>query len=152
MQHELHHWIHLQASSHPQRDTVCPNKRWKKQFTLLWPLSEEVTDDDAVLIWIRGQKGHLPRLKLMVGDPLAKTKSPSAQTDAGRDPSGTAKWDSFARKQRANDSEPWGDRNVFTHFPRDPDCQVCRKTQTTRVKCKYRPLKRTDEIAPPTTF
>ena len=52
--------------------------------------------------------------------------------------------------RKANDSKPKGDQHVFTHFPKDPNCQVCRMIKTTRARCKNRPLRRADGISPPT--
>ena len=39
-----------------------------------------------------------------------------------------------------------GDRSLFTHFPKYLNSEVCRMTQTTRARCKNRPLKRADGI------
>ena len=47
----------------------------------------------------------------------------------------------------ANTSKPKGDHHVFTHFPKDPNCEVSRLTKTTRARCNNTPLKRADEIA-----
>ena len=44
------------------------------------------------------------------------------------------------------------DHNVFAHFPKDPNCDVCGMTQTTRARCKHRPLRRAVGIQPPTTL
>ena len=39
---------------------------------------------------------------------------------------------------------------MFTHFPKDLNCEVCRMTKTTHARCKtQRPQKRTDGILPP---
>ena len=53
---------------------------------------------------------------------------------------------------RANDSKPKGDRRVFAHFPTYPNCEVCRMAQTSRFKCKNKPLNRADEIPLLSTF
>ena len=39
---------------------------------------------------------------------------------------------------------------MFTHFPKDPNREVCRMTETTLARCKYRPLKGADGISPAT--
>ena len=45
------------------------------------------------------------------------------------------------------DSQPRGNHNVFTHYPKDPNCEVYKKT-TTRARCRIKPKKRVDGIAP----
>ena len=40
-------------------------------------------------------------------------------------------------------SQPRGTRNVYTHFPKDPICEVCKK-KTTRAKSGIKPKKRVD--------
>ena len=41
--------------------------------------------------------------------------------------------------KRANDSTPNGDHNVFTHFPKHQNCEVCKMPNTTRASCKTQP-------------
>ena len=41
---------------------------------------------------------------------------------------------------------------VFTHYPKHPNCEVCKKTKTTRARCRTKPEKRVDGIALSTTF
>ena len=41
---------------------------------------------------------------------------------------------------------------MFTHYQKDPNCEVCKMNKTARVKCKVKPVKRADEIAPSTTL
>ena len=52
---------------------------------------------------------------------------------------------------RANDSELKRDQQVFTHFPKDPICEICRMTQTTRARCKSKYQTGADGISRPTT-
>ena len=47
-------------------------------------------------------------------------------------------------------SQPRGNHNVFTHYPKDPKWEVCEDTKTTRAKCRGQPKKLMDGIA--TTF
>ena len=42
--------------------------------------------------------------------------------------------------------------NVFTHYPKDSNCEVCKKTKTTRARCRIKPEMRVDGIAPSTQF
>ena len=43
---------------------------------------------------------------------------------------------------RANvsNSKPKSGHCVFTHFPKDSNCEVCRTTKITRARCKNRPV------------
>ena len=41
---------------------------------------------------------------------------------------------------------------MFTHYPQDPNCEVCIKRQKTLAKCKIRRKKRVDGIALSTKF
>ena len=41
---------------------------------------------------------------------------------------------------------------MFTHFPLDPNWDVCRMTKINRARCKRRPLKSDDGISPATSF
>ena len=54
------------------------------------------------------------------------------------------------KTRRANDSKPKRHHNVFTHFPKDSNCELCNMTKTTHARCINRPLKRNDDIPPPT--
>ena len=45
-----------------------------------------------------------------------------------------------------------GDHTVSTHFPKDPNGDLCRMTKTTRARCTSRPLKRADGISQPTSL
>ena len=47
--------------------------------------------------------------------------------------------------RRPNTSEPTG-RHIFTHFPKDPDWEVCKLTDTTRALCRNCPEARGDRI------
>ena len=31
-----------------------------------------------------------------------------------------------------------GKHSVYTHFPKDPDCEICLKTKITRASCRRR--------------
>ena len=75
-------------------------------------------------------------------------KLPSMVTDAGRD--------TLAKETKSKrgilSSQPRGNHNMFTHFPKDPDCEICMKTNTTRARCRIKPQKRGDGIAPSSKF
>ena len=75
-------------------------------------------------------------------------KLPSVVTDAGQD--------APAKDTKSTEgiigSQPRGNRNVFTHYPKDPNCEVCHKTKTTRARCGIKPKKRVYGTAPPTKF
>ena len=45
-------------------------------------------------------------------------------------------------------SQPRGNHNVYTLYPKDPHCEVCKKTNTTRARCRLKLKKRVDGIAP----
>ena len=75
-------------------------------------------------------------------------KLPSVVTDAGQD--------APAKDTKSTEgiigSQPRGNHNVFTHYPKDPNCEVCHKTKTTRARCGIKPKKRVYGTAPPTKF
>ena len=75
------------------------------------------------------------------------TTPPSVVTDVEGDPYANATTEIVLGNKRANDSKPEGDHNVFTHDPKDPNCDVCGMTKTTRARCKNRLLKRPDGIS-----
>ena len=84
-------------------------------------------------------------------NPLAKTTHPSIVTDAEGDPHANATKEIVLGNKRAN-SKPQGDHNVFTHCAKNPNCDVCRVTKTSRARCKNRPLKRSDAISRLSSF
>ena len=43
--------------------------------------------------------------------------------------------------------QPRGNHNVFTHYPKDPKCEVCKKTKTRRARCRIKPKRRVVGIA-----
>ena len=71
-------------------------------------------------------------------------KVPSVVTDAVRD--------TLARDTESKEGvtvvQPRGNHNLFTHYPKDPNCEVCKKTNTTRASCRTKPKRCVDEIAP----
>ena len=77
-------------------------------------------------------------------------KLPSVATDAGRD---TLAEDTKSRKSIIG-SQPRGNHNVFTHYPKGLNCEVCKKSKTTKTRTKRRgkPKKSVDGIAPSTKF
>ena len=52
--------------------------------------------------------------------------------DAGRD---TLAKDTKIKKGIIG-SQPRGNHNVFTHYPKDPKCEVCEETNTTQARCR----------------
>ena len=56
------------------------------------------------------------------------------------------------RSKRSDTSKPTGRHNVFTPFPRDPNCEVCKLTKTTRAPCRNRPDARWDRVHHPQPF
>ena len=34
-----------------------------------------------------------------------------------------------------------GEHNLFTHFPKDPNCEICRRTKISRALCTRNPEK-----------
>ena len=94
--------------------------------TLLEFFFESLIDDEAVLV---GKPP--PAEKQMLGKALLRGKSPpSVVADAGegggRDRFAEYNRASILGTPRANDSKAKGDGNVFTHHPRDPNCELCR--------------------------
>ena len=69
-------------------------------------------------------------------DPRAKAKSPSVETDVGGDPHAKKKRTALQRKREPAISKPRRDDNVFTHFPKGLNCDVCQMTKTTRARCE----------------
>ena len=77
-------------------------------------------------------------------------KLPSVVTDAER--GALAK--NTESKKGIIDSQPRRNDNVFTDYPKDPSCEVCKKTKTIRASCKIKPKKRKfgDLITPDQTI
>ena len=75
-------------------------------------------------------------------------KLPSVATHAGRN---ILAKDTKSKKSIIG-SQPRENHNVFTHYPKDPNCEVCKKTEKTRAKCRIKPKKRVDGIARSTKF
>ena len=75
-------------------------------------------------------------------------KLPSVATHAGRN--ALAK-DTKSKKSIIG-SQPRENHKVFTHYPKDPNCEVCKKTEKTRAKCRIKPKERVDGIARSTKF
>ena len=73
-------------------------------------------------------------------------KLPSVVTDA----EGNTLAKDTKSKKGIIGSQPRG--NVFTHFPKDPNCEVCKKTRTTRAGCRLNPMRRVDGGAFSTIF
>ena len=73
-------------------------------------------------------------------------KLPSVVTNAERD---TLAKDTKSKKGIIG-SQPRSNHSVFTHYPEDPNCEVCKETNTTRARCGIKPKKRVDGIAPST--
>jgi len=42
--------------------------------------------------------------------------------------------------------------NIFTHFPKDPNCPICRETKVNRVYCRSQPSERPDSLPEPKDF
>ena len=69
-----------------------------------------------------------------------------------------ARGDTLAKGTKSEDgiigSQPRGNHNVLTHYPKDPNCKVCKMTQTTRARCKIKikHKKRVDVIASSSKF
>ena len=61
-------------------------------------------------------------------------KLPSVVTDGGRDD--LAK-DTKSKKGIIG-SKQIRNHNVFTYYPKDPSCEVCEKTKTTRARCRLK--------------
>ena len=51
--------------------------------------------------------------------------------------------------KRPNTSKPNGKHHVFTHVPKDPNCKLCKLTNTTRAPCRNRPEARRDRAYHP---
>ena len=49
-------------------------------------------------------------------------------------------------------SKPSGHHNLFIHWLENPNCEVCKKTQSTRTRCRIKPKKSVYGIAPSTQF
>ena len=54
--------------------------------------------------------------------------------------------------RRPNRKKPTGRHNVSAHLPKDPDCEVCKFTHTTRAPCRNRPEARKYRVHHSQTF
>ena len=90
---------------------------------LLQPFTEELEEDDVCSSTprSRGDPQHVDEEK-----PL-EDKSTSVVPDAGED--------TLAKENKSKmciiGSQPRGNHNVFTRHPKDPNCEVCEKTNNT---------------------
>ena len=76
-------------------------------------------------------------------------KFPSVVTDAGGDTLATG----TQSKKGVIGSQPRGNHNVLlTHYSKDSNCEVCKKTNTSRARCRTKPEKRVGGIALSTKF
>ena len=105
---------------------------------LVETFSEKLIDNGAVLV---------------KKSPPAETEAWRGSTAGPRNPYANEKKGSVIGTEESQRSQTRGkSHNVLTHFPKDPNCDVCMMTNTTRARRKHRPLRRADGIAPPTTF
>ena len=44
----------------------------------------------------------------------------------------------FPMESRAKVAPGSGEHSVYTHFPKDPNCEICLKTEITRASCRRR--------------
>ena len=105
---------------------------------LFEPFFEFFIQDLAVLV----RKTPLAE-KDATRDPIAGAGLRSVVTDAGGDSYAKDKKDSVIGSIRQKLITYMGQREpdiVFTHFPKDPNCEVCRMTQTTRTRCKKKTI------------
>ena len=99
---------------------------------------------------------HLPKHQKLgvtlkrevVGEQSRDENLPSVVTDAG----GASQAKDTKSIKGIICSQPRENRTVFTHHPKDPNCEVCKKTKTTRARYRTKPKKRVDGIAPSTKF
>ena len=52
-------------------------------------------------------------------------------------------------QRRPNVCAPTSKTNVFTHFPVDLNCEICKMTKTARARCETKPQKDVDSLLPP---
>ena len=45
-----------------------------------------------------------------------------------------------------------GEHNIFTHFPIDPNCKICKECKAVRAQCRSSPEKTADALPTPTKF
>ena len=123
---------------HPLFPTAKGNLEREKEVkdTMLDP-SEEY-DASSSSPTARGAAKHAVVEEKSLGDQIS-----SVVTDAGAD----ALAKDPKSKKGIIGSQPRGNHNVFTHCPKDPNCEVYKKT-TTRARCRIKPKKRVDGIAP----
>ena len=111
----------------PPIGTLCPLKKVEETVLKLLELSSAaLIDNDAVLA----------------------NKTPLAEKEVGEDPTAAPrpKRPAYLGQTELNESKPKGYDHVFTHFPTDPNREVCRMTKTTRARCENRLLRRADGV------
>ena len=89
---------------------------------LLQPFTEGIEERDASSSTARGGPKHE-----VVEEQYIDEKPPSVATNPERD--------KMAKDTKSKKgiivSQPGGNHNVFTHYLKDPNCGVCKKTRTT---------------------
>ena len=119
---------------------MSENKKWK---TPCWICYNNLPKD-----W--KNEIHHPQLRQLgvaLRMKLSDEKLPSVATHAA----GNTHKIPRVRKV-SSDSQPRRSHNVLNHCPKDPNCEVFKKTKTTRAKCRIRPKQRVDGIALSTKF
>ena len=55
-------------------------------------------------------------------------------------------------KRKPRKSIPTSTHNIYTHFPKDPDCPICRGCKTQRAQCRVKVNGKPDELPEPRKF
>ena len=89
---------------------------------------ELIPDKQEATLASRNRLQDLPDWFKVFTDNMVEPKSKSSGSDT-RDPRELLRPDPLPAKA------PKGKHNFFTHFPKDPNCERCKRAKTTRAAC-----------------
>ena len=96
------------------------------------PFTEGFIEDDAVRLTESPEEATR---SMKARSLLMKLNLPSAVTDAGGDALVEAKGEKTRSKEGMIGSTLRENHNLFTQFPKNPNCEVCNRTEKTRASC-----------------
>ena len=79
-------------------------------------------------------------------------KTPQGEKGAAPEAKSLPKRKARPRRQSKRITAPSSKHNIFTHFPKDPDCDICQRCKPQRDHCRSKVSERMDGLPIPTKF
>ena len=92
-------------------------------------IKELTPDEQETTLASRSRLQDLPEWVKEFKENLVEPKPTSSDSDS-RDPPEPPRPDPLPS------AKPNGKHNLFTHFPKDPNCEICKRTKITRAACR----------------